>query len=170
MQMLERPWLRSTPHLPSLLKGGLNAFRASDWFSTPGSLSELCRGCAPTDFQQGRLHAEFRQTKIRSIQAELAFRQTILLAVGEVSDALVQLRALQTREVEAASRATTLQQAVDNSDLLFQSGLATYLEVIIAQNASLGAQLELADIRRQHLSSMAELYRALGGGWKSSQH
>jgi len=159
------------PSFTLTAEGGLNAFRASDWFSTPGSLFGVVQGAVLQPiFQQGRLHAEFRQTKIRSIQAELAFRQTILLAVGEVSDALVQLRALQTREVEAASRATTLQQAVDNSDLLFQSGLATYLEVIIAQNASLGAQLELADIRRQHLSSMAELYRALGGGWKSSQH
>jgi len=120
-------------------------------------------------FQQGRLRSEFRKTKIRSIQAELAFRQAVLLAAGEVSDALVQLSSLQNREVEASSRAATLRKAVDNSTLLFRSGMATYLEVIAVQNASLGAYLELAEIRRQHLSAMAELYRALGGGWVHSQ-
>jgi len=158
------------PTLTLTAEGGLNALRASDWFSTPGSLFGVVQGAVLQPiFQQGRLRSEFRKTKIRSIQAELAFRQAVLLAAGEVSDALVQLSSLQNREVEASSRAATLRKAVDNSTLLFRSGMATYLEVIAVQNASLGAYLELAEIRRQHLSAMAELYRALGGGWVHSQ-
>ena len=50
--------------------------------------------------------------------------------------------------------------------MLFRSGMATWLEVIIAETNALQAELSLADIRRQHHSIMAELYRSLGGGWR----
>ena len=50
--------------------------------------------------------------------------------------------------------------------MLFKSGQATYLEIMMAQTNALQAELALADIRRQHLAAMAELYRSLGGGWR----
>jgi outer membrane protein TolC len=50
--------------------------------------------------------------------------------------------------------------------MLFQSGLATYLEVIVVQSNALAAELTLADLRRQRLSATAELYRSVGGGWR----
>ena len=50
--------------------------------------------------------------------------------------------------------------------MLFKSGMATYLEVMMAQTNALQAELDLANIRRQHLTAMAELYRSLGGGWR----
>jgi len=49
---------------------------------------------------------------------------------------------------------------------LFKAGMADYLEVITAQSNSLNAELSLADIQRQQLNAMVELYRSLGGGWK----
>lgn len=53
-----------------------------------------------------------------------------------------------------------------DAKLLFRSGLADYLEVITAQSNSLQPELSLADIQRQQLSAMVELYRSLGGGAK----
>jgi len=52
------------PSFTLTAEGGLNAFRASDWFFNSRFAFRSCAGgCAPTDFQQGRLHAEFRQLK-----------------------------------------------------------------------------------------------------------
>lgn len=53
-----------------------------------------------------------------------------------------------------------------NAGMLFQSGLATYLEVIEVQSNALAAELTLADLRRQRLSATAERYRSVGGGWR----
>jgi outer membrane protein TolC len=38
--------------------------------------------------------------------------------------------------------------------------------VITAQQNALQTELSLADVKRQRLSAVVELYGALGGGWK----
>lgn len=155
------------PSLKITAEGGVNALRASEWFSVPGSLFSVVQGSLLQPiFQQGQLRAKYEQSKIKRDQAVLEFRQAVLKAVGEVSDVLVQLEKLKSEELLAAQRAGVLRKAVSNAGLLFRSGMATYLEVIVAQGNALQAELALADIRRQHLAAMAELYRALGGGWK----
>ena len=117
-------------------------------------------------FQRGQLKAKYGQAKIKREQAELEFRQSLLKAVGEVSDALVQLEKVKLQETIAEQRVATLHQAVSDAGMLFRSGMATYLEIMIAQTNALQAELDLATIRRQHLATMAELYRSLGGGWR----
>ncbi|MBM3163495.1 MAG: efflux transporter outer membrane subunit [Chlorobi bacterium] len=155
------------PSLTITAQGGLNSFRSSTWFNTPGSLFGLVQGAILQPiFQRGELKSGYEKSRIRSDQAEIAFKQSLLNAVGEVSDALVRLDKLREQERAASARVVTLQKAVANSNLLFRSGMATYIEVISVQSGSLQAELALADIRRQHLTAMAELYRSLGGGWR----
>ena len=146
--------------------GGFDALKSTNWFSTPGSLfSYLQGGVLQPVFQRGQLKAKYEQSKIKREQSELEFKQSLLKAVEEVSNALVQLEKIKAQEVIAEERVATLHHAVANAGMLFQSGMASYLEVIVAETNALQAELNLADIRRQHLSIMAELYRSLGGGW-----
>ncbi|MOA47595.1 copper/silver efflux system outer membrane protein CusC [compost metagenome] len=94
------------------------------------------------------------------------FRQSVLIAVGEVSDALVRIDKTQQQELIEKSRVDTLKSAITNAKLLYNSGMADYLEVLIAQGSALQGELNLADIQRQRLALIVELYRSLGGGWK----
>ena len=96
----------------------------------------------------------------------IQFRQSVLVAVGEVSDALIKAEKLKEQETIATTRVNTLQQAINNADLLFRNGMATYLEVITAQSNTLQGELELAVLKKDQLNAVVELYRALGGGWK----
>jgi multidrug efflux system outer membrane protein len=96
----------------------------------------------------------------------IEFKQSVLNAVGEVSDALVKIQKLKEQQIIAANRVNTLNQATTNANLLFKNGLANYLEVITAQSNVLQSQLELATIKRDELTAMADLYRSLGGGWR----
>jgi multidrug efflux system outer membrane protein len=154
------------PSLTVSASGGLDALRSSNWFVTPGSLFAVVQGgVLQPVFQRGELKAKYVQSKIKRDQSELAFKQSILKAVEEVSDALVQVEKIKSQEVIAEERVATLNKAVFNAGMLFRSGMATYLEVIVAQTNALQAELNLADIRRQHLAVMSELYRSLGGGW-----
>ncbi len=104
--------------------------------------------------------------QIQREEAVISFRQSALNAIGEVVNALVRLDKLKAQKQIASAQVDTLRKAISNAELLFKSGLADYLEVITAQSNSLNAELNLADIRRQQLSAMVELYRSLGGGWK----
>jgi outer membrane protein TolC len=90
----------------------------------------------------------------------------VLVAVGEVSDALGRIEKLKQQQAIVASRVNTLQQATNNANMLFRNGLATYLEVITAQSNVLQSELELASLKREQLDAVVGLYKSLGGGWK----
>ena len=117
-------------------------------------------------FDHKRLKTDYEVAQVNREKTVLQFRQSVLNAVGEVSDALVKIEKLKSQQAIAANRVNTLQQATKNANLLFKNGMATYLEVITAQGNVLQGELELASIKRDELSAVSELYRSLGGGWK----
>lgn len=155
------------PSLSITATGGLNAFKASKWFMLPASLFGTAAGAiAQPLFQRRQLKTQKEVANIQRDAAVISFRQSVLNAVGEVSNALVKLDKLKEQHEVAEARTHTLQTAINNAEMLFKSGMADYLEVITAQGNSLQASITLADIQRQQLSAMVELYRSLGGGWK----
>lgn len=155
------------PALNITAGGGLESFKASNWFSIPNSLFGLAAGTiAQPIFNRRRLKTEYEVAKLEREQAVIKFRQSVLIATSEVSNALVQGDKLQEQYVIATGRVDTLHKAVNNAQQLFKSDLANYLEVITAQGNALQAELDLAAIRREQLAAMVELYRSLGGGWK----
>jgi outer membrane protein, multidrug efflux system len=155
------------PSLSVTASGGINAFKASNWFNIPASLfGTVVGGIAQPLFQRKQLKTQYELAKVEREKTVIQFRQAVLNAVGEVSDALVKTEKIKEQETVAAARVNTLQQAISNADLLFKNGMATYLEVITAQSNTLQGELELASLKKDKLNAVAELYRALGGGWK----
>ncbi|QNF33749.1 efflux transporter outer membrane subunit [Adhaeribacter swui] len=155
------------PALRITATGGLNSFSSSNWFNVPASLFGIVSGSVLQPvLQSRRLRTQYEVAKIERDKAVLQFRQSVLVAVGETSDALVKIDKLKTQEATAIQRVQTLRQATANANMLFKSGIANYLEVITAQSNVLQSELTLAAVRRQRLDAVTELYAALGGGWK----
>ena len=155
------------PALNITAGGGLESFKASNWFSIPNSLFGLAAGTiAQPIFKRRQLKTQFEIAKLEREQAVIKFRQSVLTATSEVANALVQADKLKQQHQIATGQVDTLRHAVINAQLLFKSDLANYLEVITAQGNALQAELDLAAIRRERLGAMVELYRSLGGGWK----
>jgi NodT family efflux transporter outer membrane factor (OMF) lipoprotein len=156
------------PALRITAQGGVNSFKASNWFNIPASLFGVVAGSiAQPLFDHKQLKTDYQVAQVDREKTVLQFRQSVLNAVGEVSDALVKIDKLKSQQAIAANRVNTLQQATKNANLLFKNGLATYLEVITAQGNVLQSELELASIKRDELSAVSDLYRSLGGGWKN---
>ncbi|WPV66192.1 efflux transporter outer membrane subunit [Chitinophaga sp. LS1] len=154
------------PTLTLTATGGLNAFKASDWFTVPASLFGVAAaGITQPLFQHRQLKTQLEVAKIQREEAVIRFRQLALDAVGEVSNSLVKLDKLKSQQTIASQQVETTQLATRQAQLLFRSGMANYLEVITAQGKYLQAELTQADITRQQLSAGVELYRSLGGGW-----
>ena len=147
--------------------GGLNSFRATNWFNIPASLfGVVAGGIVQPLFQKKQLTTAYEIAKVEREKTVIRFRQSVLNAVGEVSDALVRIEKLKTEQSIAVNRVNTLQKAIKNANMLFKTGMANYLEVITAQSNALQSELQLAAITREQLSAKVELYRSLGGGWK----
>jgi outer membrane protein, multidrug efflux system len=155
------------PALTITAGGGLESFKSSNWFNIPGSLFGLAAGTILQPvFRQKQLKTRFEIAKIEREQAVIQFRQSVLQATSEVSNALVQVEKLKEQRELAGNQVDTLKQAVGNAQLLFKSDMANYLEVTTAQTNALQAELNLAAIQRSQLGAVVELYRSLGGGWK----
>lgn len=156
------------PSLSITAGGGLNSFRTSNWFNVPASLFGVVAGSiAQPLLQKKQLTTAYELAKVNREKTVIEFRQSVLNAVGEVTDALVRIEKIQTEKSIAIQRVSTLQKAILNADMLFKTGMANYLEVITAQSNLLQSELELASITREQLSAKVELYRSLGGGWKA---
>jgi outer membrane protein TolC len=155
------------PALTITATGGLNSFKASNWFNIPASLFGIVGGGITEPlFRRRELKTQYELAKIDREKTVIQFRQSVLVAVGEVSDALGKIEKLKEQQVIVASRVNTLQQATTNANMLFRNGLATYLEVITAQSNVLQSELELATLKREQLDAVVGLYKSLGGGWK----
>jgi multidrug efflux system outer membrane protein len=155
------------PALRITAGGGLNAFRAADWFNVPASLFGIVAGSiAQPVLNSKRLRTQYEIRKIEREQNVMVFRKSVLNAMGEVSDALSNIEKIKDQYRIAADRVMILQNATANASLLFKNGMANYLEVITAQGNVLQGELELASLKRAELHAVSDLYRSLGGGWK----
>ena len=113
----------------------------------------------------GRTLGNYRAAIAQSEQARLQFEQTVLLALREVSDTLTRLVRLSTAETAQEVAVKALGEAVEHALDRYGQGLASYFEVLEAQQQLYPAQNALAQIRQNRLLAYAQLYRALGGGW-----
>lgn len=153
------------PSLTITAQGGLDAFKASNWFNIPASLfGAVTGGLAQPLFQQKKLSTLYKVSITERDRSVLEFRQTVLNAVGEVSDALIRKDKIGLQQQIAADRMRTLENATHNAQQLFKNGMANYLEVITAQGNLLQSELELATVNKQQLDAGVDLYRSLGGG------
>ena len=155
------------PSLNITATGGLNAFEASNWFTMPASLFGVVSGSlAQPIFQRRMLKTQLEVAKVEREERVIEFRQSVMRAAHEVTNSLAKLNKLELQQQVATARVETLEQAVQNAQLLFRSGMADYLEVISAQSRSLQAELDEAAILRQRLGARVGLYKSLGGGWQ----
>jgi len=117
-------------------------------------------------FQGGRLVGQYHQTKAARDEAELRYRQNVLDAFREVSDALVsRLRLAEMRE-HLGREVSALEIAVRLSRERYVAGKSDYYEVLEAQQQLFPSEIGLARTQRDQLLAVVTLYKALGGGWQ----
>ncbi len=154
------------PSLVISAEAGVNALKASNWFNLPGALFGAVAGSLTQPiFQRKALKTQYELRQIEGAKSVTIFQQSVITAVGEVSDALISIQKLKERHEIADKRTQRLQQASKHADILFETGSANYLEVITAQSNVLQTELQLAQIKKDELVAIIDLYRSLGGGW-----
>ncbi|MGA2590003.1 MAG: efflux transporter outer membrane subunit, partial [Bryobacteraceae bacterium] len=138
----------------------LDLFKASNgmWLFAPA-------GNLPI-FNAGAIRAGVRIAEARRQEALLGYQQTVQQAFREVADSLAAYRRLAELRIQQEGLVESLRQGVDLADLGYRGGVASYLEYLDSERQLLDAQLQLVQIRRQELTNVVTLYRALGGGWQ----
>ena len=154
----------------SLTGSGGGAFGRSSAFSSLmssqlGIWSYAAQVSQPI-FTGGALTGNLQLAKSEYQQALIAYRQTIQRAFGDVSDALIGYQKFHQVRVRQEDTVADLQESVRLSDMRYNGGTTTYLEVLDGQRSLFSAELLLAQARGTEYQSLVQLYRALGGGWQ----
>lgn len=116
-------------------------------------------------FAQGKLRAQYKIAKIEQESLTLDFRNTLLSAGQEVSDALSSYQTATAKAEKRKLEVEQLEQALEKTLFLFSHGNTTsYLETLTAQQSLLSAKLSLISDKYDKLQAGISLYQALGGG------
>lgn len=115
-------------------------------------------------FQGGAIRAQVRVSKSQMEQERLALVQAILDAGAEVNTALALYQNAIVKEKCRDKQIESLSAALENTEVLMRYTSTTYLEVLTAQQALLGAETGRAADRLEKVTAIINLYRALGGG------
>jgi len=132
--------------------------------ASSGMWSFAAAGSLPI-FNTGSIRAGVRSAEARRLQSLLAYQRTVQQAFREVADSLAGYRKLAELRTQQEELVESLRQGVDLADVAYKGGVVSYLEYLDSERQLLDAQLMLAQTRRQELTNIVTLYRALGGGW-----
>ena len=83
-----------------------------------------------------------------------------------MANALVARRKLEEERGQEERAVRAYGEAVTLSMQRYSAGRASYYEVLQAQQMLFPAEVALAQTKRDQLSAVVQLYKALGGGWK----
>jgi outer membrane protein, multidrug efflux system len=134
-----------------------------------GGVASLAAGLFQPIFQAGRIRRNSEAAQARFDQALASYRGAALNAYREVADSLVTIEKLAAVRTSQMESVVALQDAATLSRSRYDTGLANYLEILIADQSLFSSQLQLAHTRGEELRAVARLYRSLGGGWNPEE-
>ena len=146
--------------------GGFQSAALASLFSGPAGLFSVGAALAQPLFTGGKLKSDVALATARREEAVLSYRQTIQQSLREVADSLVAHRKAREFREQQELLTRSAQDAQRLSDVRYQGGITSYLEVLDSGTRLFSAELGLAQARRNELLTVVQTYRALGGGWE----
>ncbi|MFM2197822.1 MAG: hypothetical protein RLZZ505_1254 [Verrucomicrobiota bacterium] len=113
----------------------------------------------------GTSKANYTASLSRYNEALATYRQSLLIALREVEDALVDLKGLAKSKTALESALKSANDTKSLSNERYQKGLTSYLEVVDADRTVLQTRLAISQIDAQQRITLAALAKAIGGGW-----
>lgn len=146
---------------------GVQSRALGDLFSAPARNQNFSPAAVLPIFNAGQLRNNVRLSEAQQREALASYRKTIQTAFQEVSNALADYQKNREQRGQEELLVKALNDADQLSTLRYKGGLDSYLQVLDAQRNRFSGELALAQLRKNELLSVVELYRALGGGWQN---
>ena len=117
----------------------------------------------------GHVSARIRAARA-SADAELAaYEKTVLIALEETENALVDYGHEHVRRDYLRESARSAAQALALAQQRYSGGISDFLPVLDAERTQLDIQAQLAQSEARTATSLVAVYKALGGGWEIDQ-
>jgi NodT family efflux transporter outer membrane factor (OMF) lipoprotein len=164
--------IATSAYYPTLDLSGTAGFESSalhNLLTWPSRFWSVGPTVSETIFDAGLRRAQVRQFTAL-YNANLAnYRQTVLTAFQQVEDSMASVRILSKQIQQQELAVQSAQTFLDLASARYETGVDTYLNVLVAQTTLLNDRQALASLRTQAMTSSVQLIEALGGGWDHSQ-
>ena len=115
-------------------------------------------------FNNGQNQANLNIAKAQEEEARISFKQTVLNAGNEVNNALKKWQ-ISRNEIQIENQQIAkLQQTLKATQMKMKYGTVNSLQVIVALQSLLSAQLSILSDKYSELEGYINLYQSLGGG------
>lgn len=121
-------------------------------------------------FNAGKVKYNIEAAKAKYAQAESFYKKTVMNAFKEAKDAIVMN--VQNRKILAASidQKNALKKSYELATKQKDTGYIGLVDLLDVERNLLSAELNETNAKLNLLNSVVDLCKALGGGWKSSDH
>ncbi len=120
-------------------------------------------------FNTGRVTAGVNAAEARAQEALDLYRQTVIQAFRDVSDALVEHQKRREFRVQQEALAVAARDTSRLAGIRYRGGVSSYLEVLDSERQLFDAELGVVRTYRDELVAVVRLYKALGGGWQEPE-
>jgi NodT family efflux transporter outer membrane factor (OMF) lipoprotein len=148
------------------LSSDVGNFKLSDMFQWRSRTAQTGPSVQWNILNYGRITNNVRVQDARFEQLLIAYQNAVLKAQQEVEDNLVTFLRAQDRAGFLAQSVEAAKKSLDLAVLQYREGTKDFTTVLIAQQALLNEQDNLASTLGNISSSLVGIYRALGGGWE----
>lgn len=153
------------PNISLTASAGFMNSEVSDLFKSDSAAFTIAPSLYLPIFNAGRNRANLQVAEAGQKIAVAQYEGAIQSAFREVSDTLVNRRALK-EQLEAQSRQLEAEQVrYKLSDLRYTNGVASYLDLLDAQRSLFALEQSVVQVRLAQMQNQVSLYKVLGGGW-----
>ena len=145
---------------------GFESANLSNLLNWQSRVASLIPGVTLPIFEGGRLKANLAATRAQYRQTVATYVNQVLIAYGDVEDALTDLHAYTDEIVSLRNAVTASQEYLRIALVQYRIGLIDYLTVTNAEQTLLTNQLTLAQNVNLQVGASIHLIKALGGGWQ----
>ncbi len=138
----------------------------SKLFTSPARIFQFAGSITEPVFNAGRTGYLVDAAEARRDQALIQYKQAVANAFGDVRNALSEQDSARQVLAFETARSEALDQAYKQAGLRYQAGISSRLELLDVERNYLQAQLNRLEAERAQRSAVADLFKALGGGWQ----
>lgn len=138
----------------------------TEFLGGTGGIWSVGAGLLQPVYNGGRLRRNEEMMVARFNEAVALYQKAALNGYREVANSIITMQKLAEERVAHEAGVAALTDAADLARARYDAGLASYIEILTADQELFRQRLVLAETRGAELRARAELYRALGGGWQ----
>ncbi len=154
------------PQISLTGNGGVESIGLGNLFNWATRTWTWTAGASQPIFNAGSLRANVRLAQAQQQQALFTYQQSLQTAFREVADSLSAYQKFREYREHQEALSTAAQGGASLSDMRYQGGVTSYLEVLTSQTTFFAAELNLARARLNERLALVQIYNALGGGWQ----